>query len=215
MTGPLLTLSGVGRSYRGTVALRPVDLRLWPGEFVALTGPSGSGKSTLLMLAGGWTRPDQGEITAHPPFPDVPVSRLGWRHLALVPQSLGLLDELTLAENVALAHISRDAGDHGGDEADPSAPARGLLDALDLSEPADRLATHASRGEQQRAALARALAGGAALVLADEPTSHQDRQRAGLVCAALRAAADRGTCVLVASHDPVVAEHADREVVLA
>ncbi|WP_007025712.1 ATP-binding cassette domain-containing protein [Saccharomonospora iraqiensis] len=217
MTGPLLTLSGVRRFDRpgadgrdgtpsGGETLSVVDLRLDPGELVALTGPSGSGKSTVLMVAGGWAVPDRGTVTLHPPLPPVDVRELSWRHLAFVPQSLGLLDELTLAENIVLGLPARERGGHE--------TVSTVLDALDLREPAHRPAAHTSRGEQQRAALGRALAGGAALLLADEPTSHQDRRRADLVCAALRRAAEAGTGVLVATHDPLVVAHADREIAL-
>ncbi|PRX43439.1 putative ABC transport system ATP-binding protein [Prauserella shujinwangii] len=206
MPEPLLTVSGVHKSYAGSPVLRPVSFVLTPGAVTVLTGPSGSGKSTLLMIAGGWEAPDGGEVTAHPPLPGGPLGAISWRHAGFVPQSVGLLDELTIAENLAFA--ARLGGPDGRRRV------TGLLGALDLGDLADRLPAEVSGGERQRAAVGRALAAGPSLVLADEPTSHQDSARTGLVLDALRAAADRGAAVLVASHDPAVARHADRTVTL-
>ncbi|MGW4589415.1 ABC transporter ATP-binding protein [Amycolatopsis thermoflava] len=194
----MLSLRGVRKSYGGTPALRPVDVELAAGELVVLTGPSGSGKSTLLMIAGGWETPDGGEVVPHPPLPDLPVERMSWQDLGFVPQSISLFEELTLADNLALAR-----GSAGGGE---------LLDALELGHLAERRPGEVSRGEQQRAAVARALVASPALVIADEPTSHQDHRRAQLVLGLLRAAADRGAAVLIASHDPAVVSRADREI---
>ncbi|PXY36462.1 ABC transporter ATP-binding protein [Prauserella flavalba] len=201
--GPILTVSGVRKDYGRTTALAPVSLELYPGELVVLTGPSGSGKSTLLMIAGGWETPDDGEVKPHPPLPDVRMAEQPWEHLGVVPQSISLLDELTIEDNLAFA--ARRTGD---------ADVAGLLAALDLTHLAGRLPGETSRGEQQRAAVGRALAAGASLVLADEPTSHQDRRRGALVLDVLRAAADRGASVLIASHDPVAIGRADREITL-
>ncbi|MGV9297074.1 ABC transporter ATP-binding protein [Amycolatopsis sp. NPDC003676] len=196
----LLSLSDVSRSHGGMPVLRHTSLDLMAGELVALTGPSGSGKSTLLMIAGGWDAPDSGTVTAHPPMPDVPVSEQPWHALAFVPQSIALFEELTVADNLAFA--ARTA-------VEPPDRSK-LLETLDLAKLADRLPSEVSRGEQQRGAVARALASGPLVLLADEPTSHQDRAHAEMVLTALRRAADRGTAVLVASHDPLLAEHADR-----
>ncbi|RBM14781.1 cell division protein FtsE [Prauserella sp. PE36] len=200
---PILTLSGVRKDYGRTTALAPVSLELYPGELAVLTGPSGSGKSTLLMIAGGWETPDDGEVKPHPPLPDVGMAEQPWEHLGVVPQSISLLDELSIEDNLAFA-ARRTAG----------ADVAGLLAALDLAPLAGRLPGETSRGEQQRAAVGRALAAGASLVLADEPTSHQDRRRGALVLDVLRAAADRGAAVLIASHDPVAIARADREITL-
>ncbi|OXM64582.1 ATP-binding cassette domain-containing protein [Amycolatopsis thermalba] len=194
----MLSLRGVRKSYGGTPALRPVDLDLVAGELVVLTGPSGSGKSTLLMIAGGWETPDGGEIVPRPPLPEVPVDRMSWRDLGFVPQSISLFEELTLADNLALAR-----GGPGGAE---------LLEALELGHLAARRPGEVSRGEQQRAAVARALVAAPSLVIADEPTSHQDHRRARLVLDLLRAAAVRGAAVLIASHDAAVVSRADREI---
>ncbi|MBK1782830.1 ATP-binding cassette domain-containing protein [Prauserella cavernicola] len=203
---PILTVSGVRKDYGSTAALAPTSLELVPGELAVLTGPSGSGKSTLLMIAGGWETPDEGEVIPHPPLADVAMAEQPWEHVGVVPQSISLLEELSIADNLAFA--ARRRGSTGG--ADLAA----LLAALDLDVLAGRLPGETSRGEQQRAAVGRALAAGASLVLADEPTSHQDRRRGELVLDVLRAAADGGACVLIASHDPVAIGRADREISL-
>ncbi|WP_328603621.1 ATP-binding cassette domain-containing protein [Amycolatopsis sp. NBC_00345] len=201
----LLTLTDVSKSYRGTLALRPVSLELQPGELVALAGPSGSGKSTLLMITGGWETPDTGVVTPHPPLPDRPMSDQQWDHVGFVPQSIGLFDELSITDNLAFPARGRE---------DTTDVAK-LLETLDLAKFAHRRPAQISRGEQQRAAVARALVTSPALVLADEPTSHQDRAHAELVLISLRAAADAGAGVLVASHDPLLTQHADRTITLA
>ncbi|WP_199432357.1 ABC transporter ATP-binding protein [Qaidamihabitans albus] len=206
MPEPVLTVTGVCKSYAAVPALRTVSLALAPGELVVLTGPSGSGKSTLLMIIGGWEAPDEGGVRPHPPLPDRPMHAMPWQDLAFVPQSISLLDELSIAENLAFAGRLRADG--------TPADVAGLFDVLDLGPLADRLPGEVSRGEQQRAAVGRALAARATLVLADEPTSHQDRRRGAGVLRALRAAADRGAAVLAASHDPVVRDYADREIAL-
>ncbi|MDT8911907.1 ABC transporter ATP-binding protein [Amycolatopsis sp. PS_44_ISF1] len=201
----LLTLTEVGKSYRRTPALRPVSLDLEPGELVALAGPSGSGKSTLLMIAGGWETPDTGVVTPHPPLPDRPMAEQQWDHVGFVPQSIGLFEELSITDNLVFPARNRQ------DRTDVTK----LLETLDLAKFAGRRPARISRGEQQRVAVARALVTAPALVLADEPTSHQDRAHAELVLTSLRAAADAGATVLVASHDPLLTQHADRTITLA
>jgi ABC-type lipoprotein export system ATPase subunit len=192
----VLNLTAVAKTYGDVLALQPVELTLTAGELVVLTGPSGSGKSTLLMIAGGWETCDPGGEVRGP--------GTSWQETGFVPQSISLLDELTIADNLTFAHHRRDRDD--------TTP---LLDALDLTRFAHRTPPEVSRGEQQRAAVARALAASPTLVLADEPTSHQDRHRAALVLHTLRAAADRGAAVLVAGHDPATHDYADREINLA
>ena len=202
MNSRVLTLTGVAKTYGDVRALRTVSLTLVPGELVVLTGPSGSGKSTLLMIAGGWETPDSGgEVVPHPPLPSLPMAEMPWQDVGFVPQSISLLDELTITGNLSFARSPR-----GADGLEP------LLDALDLTGFADRTPGEVSRGEQQRAAVGRALAADPVLVLADEPTSHQDRRRAAKVLNTLRQAADRGASVLIASHDPETHGYADQEI---
>jgi putative ABC transport system ATP-binding protein len=130
---------------------------------------------------------------------------LAWTHLAIVPQSLGLLEELSLRENVALA--GRFA--FGAQETSWAAVEL-LLDQLGLRSVAARPPAQSSLGEQQRAAVARALVLAPELVLADEPTAHQDAHWADRIFRLLRAAADKGAACLVATHSAEGLEYADR-----
>ena len=183
------------------VALDDAHFALGTGELVALVGPSGSGKTTLLNLIAGWEDPDAGEVRWCPD-PAARMDRLSWADLAIVPQRLGLVEELTVEENVALP-LRFGAGD---DAPDAHAAVATWLDRFGLADLAPRLPHEASLGEQQRTALARALVRRPRLLLADEPTGHQDEGWASGVLAALRTACDEGTTVFMATHDT---EHLD------
>jgi ABC-type lipoprotein export system ATPase subunit len=177
----------VTKSYAGVAALSDVSLDLHAGELAVLVGRSGSGKSTLLMLLGGWEAPDAGSIAPPPERP--------WADLAYVPQRPALVPELSVRENIQLP--ARLAG---------SLPERGsrieqLLADLGLTELAGRYPHETSVGQQQRAALARALVLEPQVVLVDEPTSHQDPFFRDRVWSQLLAATERGTSCLVATHE--------------
>ena len=187
-------------------ALRGVSIDVHPGEVVALLGRSGSGKTTLLNCLLGWETPDQGTVTV--PGAETPESA-AWRTVAVVPQRFGLLEELSLADNVALP--ARLAGLH-----DPRSAALEVLETLRLGHLADRPPEEVSLGEQQRTAIARALVVRPAFLVADEPTGRLDEDLSTYVLATLRdVCAAAGTGVLVASHDPVVVAAADRVVRLS
>jgi putative ABC transport system ATP-binding protein len=162
-------------------------------------GPSGSGKTTLLNLLCGWEQPDAGTISWQG-RPADPLER-PWSDLALIPQSFGLLEELTATENIAWpARLA-------------SRPAPGLpdlLDALDLGPLTDRFPAQMSLGECQRVSVARALLLHPKLLLADEPTAHQDAVRAGAILALLRAFADEGGTCVISTHDAELISRADR-----
>lgn len=211
-TGALLEARGLDKRYRRGAervhAVAGVDLALYPGELVALVGPSGSGKSSLLGLLAGWEPPDAGELTWAP----AAAGRApGWSELATVPQALGLLVDLTVRENVALPvrlRLGRRRAGEGRTEE--------LLGLFGLAELADRSPSETSLGQQQRAAVARALVLTPQLVLADEPSAHQDAAWVHDVFAALRQVVhDRGAACLVATHDPDALQFADRVLHLA
>ena len=185
-------------------ALEEVGIEVPPGRITALVGPSGSGKTTLLYLLAGWERPDHGRILLD--AEEVSPDRLPWGTLALVPQSLGLVEELSVRENVSLP--ARLTG------RDRTEDIERLLSRLGLSALADRYPLETSLGEQQRTALARALALGPRVVLADEPTGHQDATWADAVFAIFGAAAAEGAACLIATHDPDVARFADRVITI-
>ena len=196
---PLVRIEGAGHT-RGmgaaaTRALHEVDLSLGPAALVALAGRSGSGKSTLCHLVAGVMTPTAGRVLVA----GRPAHTVGdWAQVSLLPQRLALDPELTVAENVRLPATLRGRRDDGD-----------LLDRLGLTAIADRPAHGTSLGEQQRAALARALVLGPAVAVLDEPTAHQDDEHVQLVLDALAMAVRAGTLALVASHDPRITEIAD------
>ena len=190
-----LALTRVQKRYGDQPVLTGVDLVVEPGEVVAIAGRSGSGKTTLLAIIAGWAEPDAGSVALAP-------SGRRWRDLAVLPQSLGLLDELTVAENVGLP--LRLAPDVEGDDPDE------LLATLGLAHLADRYPGEVSLGEQQRAGLARAAVVRPALLVADEPISHQNREWGEAMMLLLRRLADGGTACLLATHDELAFAHVDR-----
>jgi putative ABC transport system ATP-binding protein len=187
-------------------ALESVSMDARPGELVGLVGRSGSGKTTLLNVIAGWERPSAGEVRWHE---QVDASSPAWSAVAVMPQKLGLMEELTVEENIA--YPARLAGtlDERSDEIEE------LIDVLGLGELRSRYPREASVGEQQRTAIARALSVHTSVLLADEPTAHQDTASAERVFAALRRAADAGTAVVVATHNPEVIRHLDRVLTMA
>jgi putative ABC transport system ATP-binding protein len=204
----LLEARGVAKRWDASSGLAPVDLTIARGEVVALQGRSGSGKSTLLAVLAGWCAPDGGVVVRAAELDDDD-AWMRWRGIAVVPQVLGLVEELSIGENVDL--VLRLAGVA---RARRTPIVADLLDRLDLSEHAERLPRETSLGQQQRVAVARAVVGSPIVVLADEPTCHQDADHTSAVLAVLRRVADDGRGVLVASHDDAVAGTADRIVSL-
>jgi ABC-2 type transport system ATP-binding protein len=151
----MLVARGLGRRYRGVVALEDVDAQLYAGESVALIGPNGAGKTTLLAILAGVTRATTGSIA----WADEAAPRIGW-----VPQRPALYQRLTPRENLRLF-----AGLEGAADAD--ALAEELIGRADLGEFADRPAGKLSTGTVQRLNLAIALAGRPSVLLLDEPTA--------------------------------------------
>jgi len=194
----VIAAEGLTRRFRRgreiVTAVDDVSFELLAGTMMALVGPSGSGKTTLINLLVGGDEPDEGRIVGLPERP-------AWGDLALVPQALGLLPELTIGENVDLP---RRLG------ASDTQPAFAVMETLGVAELFDRAPNEVSLGEQQRAAVARALVTAPTLLVADEPTSHQDGANTQRVIDALVTAAARGSCVLVATHDQRVVDACDR-----
>jgi putative ABC transport system ATP-binding protein len=210
----LLSLRGIGRSLpsggRMLTILDDIDLDVRRGEFVAVLGPSGSGKSTLLALMAGLDRPSVGTVLLE----GERIDRLSEDRLALIRrhkvgfvfQSFQLLGNLTARENVQLPMELLGTGDARG-RADE------LLGAVGLSERGHHYPSQLSGGEQQRVALARAFAPRPALLLADEPTGNLDGATGRLVLDLLVALrAEEGSTLVLVTHDPAVAELADRRI---
>jgi ABC-type lipoprotein export system ATPase subunit len=209
-TGPaVLQATGLEKTFaRGSErvrALRGVTFSLRPGEVVGLIGPSGSGKTTLLNVLCGWERLDAGTMSFFGANVEAP-DELAWDRVAILPQDLALFEELTIAENVRLpSRLRAIAGAEGVDA---------LLEELGLAGEGSRLPDEASLGEQQRAALARALVLEPGVLLADEPTAHQDEAWTKAVMRGIRELASRGAACLVTTHDPDAMEFLDRELAM-
>lgn len=202
-----LELSGLGYE-AGRALVDGVDVVFRPGEVTALVGPSGSGKTTLLSLAGGLLRPTRGSATylGEPMWQGDGDPR---SDVAFVLQVYGLVPVLSALENVAVALQARG---YAAAEADERAEA--ALARFSIADLGARQVEELSGGQLQRVACARALVVDAAVLLADEPTSELDGDNRDAVMAALRAEAERGAVVVVATHDPAVTDLCDRHYAL-
>jgi ABC-type lipoprotein export system ATPase subunit len=214
---PAVLCSGLTHIYRDqdtqVTALDEVDLRVEDGEAVALVGPSGAGKSTLLTLLAGLVRPTSGRIEVQGSdvraMSERDLLRMRARDLGMVLQTpaRNLLPYATARQNVDFAQRFS-----GVSRRDRRAQAGDLLDSVGLGDHADRLARVMSGGQQQRLALAVALAGRPAVLLADEPTSQLDRDTGDAVIALMLAARERnGTALVVVTHDHHVSDALDVE----
>ena len=214
----LLDAQQVERRYRAgetlVHALRGVTLQIRRGEFVAIVGASGSGKSTLLHLLGAVDAPDAGRVLFDGQdisrLTDAEATALRLRRVGLVFQRFYLMPTLSALENVMLP-----MAEAGLAKAPRRARAAELLDYVGLAARLDHRPTQLSGGEQQRVAVARALANGPVLLLADEPTGELDAATgASLIALLQRLNADGLTCVLV-THDAALAQSARRVVRMA
>jgi lipoprotein-releasing system ATP-binding protein len=212
----VLAVTDLRRSYTQGGAtidvLRGVDLHVGPGEIVALLGPSGSGKSTMLqaigLLEGGFEGSIRiaGEEAAR--LDNDGRTRVRRDRLGFVYQFHHLLPDFTAVENVVLPQLV-----HGSSPADADARATALLNHLGLGHRLTHRPSKLSGGEQQRVAVARALANRPALVLADEPTGNLDEATADVVLVEfLRLVREEGSAALIATHNERLAARMDRVV---
>jgi putative ABC transport system ATP-binding protein len=183
----------------GQLILAGLDVTVGPGESLAVTGPSGSGKTSLLAILSGLTAPTAGEVL-------IDGTRLtGFagpaREVAVVLQGYGLVSLLTAAENIEVA--LRAAGR-------PPTAARAALAGVGLDGHADQLVEELSGGQQQRVAVARALALTPRLLIVDEPTAELDPASRAVVLARIFGVTAHGGALVMATHDPEVAERCDR-----
>lgn len=179
----------------GRTLLDHVSLLASPGQVIAVTGPSGSGKSSLLALLGGLERPDAGTVRRDPP-----AARLGF-----VLQAYGLANLLTAAENIEIAlqpHLAAGRLTRAGIRRKTA----DMLERLGLSRIADHLVEELSGGQQQRVAIARALIAEPDILLADEFAAELDHTAKHQALELILAVARRGGIVVIATHDPDIAE---------
>jgi len=200
---PSVVCEDVARTYgtgpTAVVAVYGVSCTVPPGSRIALTGPSGSGKSTLLHLMAGLETPTSGTI-AWPALDGHPHGHPGC--VGVVFQGPSLLPALDIAENVALPLLLADV-----EEGEAARRASDALHRLGIDDLADKLPEQLSGGQVQRVAVARVLASRPRLILADEPTGQLDHHAAQLVVdVLLQASAELGASLVVATHDPIIAE---------
>ncbi|HUO07361.1 MAG TPA: ABC transporter ATP-binding protein [Phycisphaerae bacterium] len=199
---------------RQILALRGVDLAVKPGEFVAIMGASGSGKSTLLHLCAALDRFDSGSIeVAGEKLETLSESQLTIfrrRRIGIVFQQFNLIPTLTAFENVALPRQL-----DGSWQPSDAGRIRELLSILKIDHRADHRPDALSGGEQQRVAIARALINNPPVLFADEPTGNLDSNSASQFWTLLDEAARAShTTIVMVTHEPAAAAHADRVVVL-
>jgi macrolide transport system ATP-binding/permease protein len=210
-----LRLDSVTREFEGSdtkvVALREVSLEIGPGEFVAVIGPSGCGKTTLLSMLGGLDRPTSGKVYAAglvlEQLSEEALSDYRLQRVATIFQTFNLVPGMTVEENVSLPMLLA-----GVPPEERRERALHLLELVDLSSRAKQRASRLSGGEQQRVAVARALANRPGLILADEPTGSLDSAAGTRVIELLKELNSRGATIVLVTHDPEVARHANRAV---
>lgn len=211
---PIIEARGLGKSFGATEILKDVSFRVSAGEFVCVWGPSGAGKSTLLHLLGLMTPPGRGDLALF----GAPAAGISPKKAAVLRnEKIGflfqfhhLLPDFSLQENVMIPLLLR-----GESHRAARAKALPLLERLGLAHRLSHKPAETSGGEQQRAALARALVTEPALVLADEPTGNLDRENGEKVEALLeKEVRARGAALVLVTHNESLARRADRRLVL-
>ena len=214
MSNPVLELKNLTRSFKQGAdtlhILREANLSIHPGEIVALVGPSGAGKSTLLQTAGLLEKADSGDILVDGAsvntLSDREKTRLRRFHYGFVYQYHHLLPEFSALENIVIPQMIT-----GKSKSDAAVRANELLKAVSLEKRGEHRPAELSGGEQQRIAIARALANKPKLLLADEPTGNLDPQTSDHVFdLLLNEVRKEGLAALIATHNPSLAARMDR-----
>jgi putative ABC transport system ATP-binding protein len=212
--GPAIALAGVNLSLGHGAArvhiLKDIDLDIGGGEAIGLVGPSGSGKSTLLMVMAGLERADSGMVAVGGQnlgaLDEDALARFRGRHIGIVFQSFHLIPTMTALENVAVPLELSGIGD-------ARERARDELAAVALNDRLDHYPAELSGGEQQRVAVARALAPNPQILVADEPTGNLDEDTGKQIIELLFAGhAKRKTTLVLVTHDPMLAKRCERVV---
>ena len=206
----ILTLNGISKIYGDLKALDNINLTVEEGEWLSIMGPSGSGKTTLMNIIGCMDKPSLGKID----LAGQDISKLSSKELTvvrrdtigLVFQQFHLVNYLTALENVMMAQYYHSMPDEE--------EAMEALASVGLKERAKHLPNQLSGGEQQRVCIARALINHPKLLLADEPTGNLDEKNELLVMEIFEKLHNTGSTIIVVTHDPEVADQAERMVVL-
>jgi ABC-type lipoprotein export system ATPase subunit len=214
-----MVLKGVSKIYEGAAgrftALKSIDLQLDYGQFISIVGKSGSGKSTLLNMITGIDHPTSGEvIVGNQRLYDMSESqRAQWRgrNLGIVFQFFQLLPTLSLLENTMLPM------DYCNVYPFAERPVRALelLKLVGLEGQAHKLPSSVSSGQQQSAAIARALATDPPIILADEPTGNLDSSSAGVILSLFERLVEQGKTIIIVTHDPAITQRTDQTVILS
>ncbi len=209
----MITLSQVTKTYYNgecpTPALRGIDLTVEDGEYIAIMGTSGSGKSTLLNIIGGMDTLTEGEYF----YNDIPVHQLKGNelhqfrkeHVSFVFQQFALMNHYTVFENVEIPLLAK-----GFPKKERKRIVMERLEQMGIADLAKKLPIHISGGQQQRCAIARALASDNSIILADEPTGALDKNTGMEIMTLLQEINQQGKTLLVITHDPGIAAMAHR-----
>jgi putative ABC transport system ATP-binding protein len=214
VNGALIDLRDVVKTYEtgagGVTVLKDVTLKVQPGEFISVVGPSGSGKSTLLNMITGIDRPTEGEVfvggEAVHKLSENQLARWRGRNVGVIFQFFQLLPTLSIIENVMLpmdfcaVYRRRERREH----------ALHLLEQVGIAEHVDKLPNALSGGEQQRAAIARALANDPPLLVGDEPTGNLDTTTANEVFDLFESLIDQGKTLMIVTHDRSLSSRTER-----
>jgi len=216
MNNPVIQVKDIRKVYgtgEATVnALDGLDLEILAGEFVAIMGPSGSGKSTLMNIIGCLDRPTSGEYILN----NQDVSKLDKnklaairnQHLGFIFQSFNLLPRLSALDNVIMPMVYQH--ENGESQAEQKIRAEEMLKSVGLGDRMHHNPNKLSGGQQQRVAIARALINQPSVILADEPTGNLDSHSSLEILDLLHDLHDRAVTIVMVTHDPDVAKHADR-----
>nr|WP_211090004.1 MacB family efflux pump subunit [Aeromonas hydrophila] len=213
----MIQLKGIERRYQSgeqeVTVLHPLDLTIEAGEMIAIVGASGSGKSTLMNLLGCLDRPSSGQYLFRgqdtATLDALSLARLRCHHFGFIFQRYHLLPHLNAAANVEIPAVYA-----GTSRAERQARSQALLTRLGLSDRSHHTPSQLSGGQQQRVSIARALANGGEVILADEPTGALDSQSGKEVMAILKELHTQGHTIILVTHDMEVASHADRIITL-
>ena len=213
---PIIRIRGLKKVYRvgeeRVRALNGVDLDIYPGEFVCIIGRSGSGKSTLLNMMAGLEKPSRGSIVIAgehlEKMNEKQLVDFRLRHIGFIFQQFNLFPSMTALENVTMPLVYR-----GVSARKRKAAALKMLKDLGLSKHVNHKPSQMSGGQQQRVGIARALVSNPEVIIADEPTGNLDSRTSEEILSLIQAMAKRDNHTLVmVTHDPSVAAHADRVV---
>lgn len=211
----MLKLHNLSRIYRTedveTVALANINVEIDQGEFVAIMGPSGCGKSTLLNIIGMLDSPTDGQYWFMDQdiagYNETQLSEIRKRNVGFIFQNFNLIDELTVAENIEMALLY-----HGISSAERKDRVATVMDKVGIAHRAKHRPSQLSGGQQQRVAVARAVVGDQAIILADEPTGNLDSAHGQEVMEMLQGLNQEGTTIVMVTHSPAHADYARRTV---